>query len=135
VVALRENGFTHLLAIAKHRGIAKFELVGATVGSGQVQGLGFYVDTELPTKRSDTRESGRGFIAPYAYIRIFLIDLKSLEILGDRTITAATARSAARNESGLAPWDAVTPEEKVSMLEALLRKHVSEAVPLLFQRR
>ncbi len=135
VTALRENGFTHLLAITKHRGTARLQLAGETVGGGHLQGIGFYIDNEFWTTRSDTGEMGKGFIAPYAYIRLLLINVESLEIQGDKAITASAVRSSARNKAGFDPWGAMTAEEKVSMLQSLLKQHVSAAVPMLFAQK
>lgn len=131
VAALRASDFTHLLAVTKHRGLARLQLADRSVGSGHLAGLGFYIDNDFRTTRSDTGESARGFIAPYAYIRLLLIDLRNLEIRGDQTVTASIARSAARNQTGFDPWGAMTAEEKVSMLQSLLKQHVAQAVPLL----
>ena len=135
VTALRENGFTHLLAITKHRGTARLQLADETVGGGYLQGIGFYVDNELGTYRTDTGEMGKGFIAAYAYLRLLLINVDSLEIQGDKTVTASAARSTVDNKTGFDPWGAMTAEEKVSTLQRLLQEHVSAAVPLLFAQK
>jgi len=135
VTALRESGFTHLLAITKHRGAARLQLADVTVGSGNLQGIGFYVDNDLGTYRTDTGAMGRGFIAPYAYLRLLLINVDSLEIQGDKTVTASAARSSVDNKTGFDPWGAMTAEEKVSMLQSLLKEHVAAAVPLLFAQK
>jgi hypothetical protein len=135
VAALRENGFTHLLAIAKHRGAARLQLADETVGGGYLQGIGFYIDNELATYRTDTGEMGKGFIAAYAYLRRLLINVETFEIQGDKTVTASAARSVVDNKTGFDPWGAMTAEEKVSTLQSLLREHVAAAVPLLFRQK
>jgi hypothetical protein len=135
VAALKDNGFSHLFAITKYRGAAKLQMSDATVGSGQLQGLGFYIDNDFETKRGDTGATARGFIAPYAYIKLLLIDLKTLDVQGEKVITTSAVRSAARNETGLSPWGAMSSEEKVEMLQALMRDGITEAVPLVFQKK
>jgi hypothetical protein len=131
VVALRDAGFTHLLVVAKHRAPARLQMVGSSVGSGHLSGLGFYVDSTYSTMRTDTLESAKGFIAPYVYIRLGLVDLASLQQVRERTITEGIVRSAARNKEGLDAWGAMTAEEKVAMLQDLLRNGLQDAVPLL----
>jgi hypothetical protein len=76
-VALRDAGFTHLLVIAKQRAPARLKFVGGSVGSGHLQGIGFYIDNSLSAERIDTQESARGIIAPYVYIKLALVDLTS----------------------------------------------------------
>lgn len=134
VAALRTEGFTHLLAVTKHRGLARLELADGAVGSGHLEGIGFYVDHDFETTRVGTAESSVGFIAPYAYLRLLLIRLDTLEVQGDRTVTASVVRVAERSTSGLDPWDALSAEAKASMLLDLLQRHVTETVPLLFRR-
>jgi hypothetical protein len=131
VGALRDAGFTHLLVVTKHRAPARLQMAGSSIGSGHLSGLGFYVDPTYTTMRMDTLESAKGFIAPYVYVRLALVDLASLQQVRERSITEGIVRSAARNPEGFDAWGAMKAEEKVSMLQDLLRYHVQEAVPLL----
>lgn len=135
VASLKEQGFTHLLTITKLRAPARLQLSGNTVGSGKLQGIGFYIDNDYRTARSDTRETGKGFMAPYVYIKLTLVDLGSLQSRGEELITASVTRSAARNEGGLSPWGAMTSEQKVDMLKSLIKERISDAMPLLLRPR
>ena len=135
VASLRQSGFSHLLLISKNRGLAHLQLKGVAVGSGHLRGIGFYIDHDLRVKRSDTGESAHGFIAPYVYIRLTLVDLATLETRAEQAISASDTRSAARNENGFDPWGAMTPEQKVTALKFLIEKHVSAAVPLLVRAK
>lgn len=131
VSSLRQSGFSHLLLISKHLGLARLKLKDIAVGSGHLRGIGFYIDHDLRTKRSDTNEAAHGFIAAYVYIRLTLVDLSTLEVRGEQTISASSTWSAARNENGFDPWGAMTPEQKVASLKRLIEKNVSASVPLL----
>ncbi len=131
VTALRQSDFTHLLAVVKHRAPARLQLAGVTVGSGHLRGLGFYIDNDLPTKNRDTGKTGQGFVAPYVFIRLVLVDLGSLEIRGEQPITASMSRSASDNETGLDPWGSMTADEKVSALQSLIQERIAAAVPEL----
>lgn len=132
VGALRREGFTHLLMIVKHRGLAHLQLVGQTVGSGQLQGLGFYVDNDLRVYREDTHETARGFMAPYVYVRLWLVDVASSQVVGEKTITASAARA---NYAGLSPWGAMSSEAKIALLTDLVRESVGSAAASLLQSR
>lgn len=133
VTALRDAGFTHLLAIAKHRAAARLRLATASIGSGYLQGLGFYIDNAYKTQRLDTQEEGTGFVAPYVYIKLALVDLTSLQQTQEQLIADGVVRSAARNKEGFDAWGASTAEEKVSWLQDIIRANVSQATPLLFK--
>lgn len=131
--ALRDAGFTHLLVITKHRGAARLKFASSSVGSGYLQGIGFYIDNSLNTIRLDTQEKSRGMIAPYVYIKLALVDLASLQQVREQVIMDSTTRSAAGHKEALDAWSAVTAEEKVSLLQELIRENVSAATPLLFK--
>jgi len=128
VAALKREGFTHLLVIVKHRGLAHLQLAGQTVGSGQLQGLGFYIDNELPVQSAETHETGRGFLAPYVYVRLWLVDLASLRAIREKTVTASTTRA---NYVGLSPWEAMSSEAKVALLTDMVSRSVEAAMSSL----
>ena len=132
-VALRDAGFTHLLVITKQRAQARLKFASSSVGSGYLEGIGFYIDNSLNTIRVDTQEKSRGMIAPYVYIKLALVDLASLQQIREQVINDSTTRSAAGHAEALDAWGAVTPEEKVSLLQELIRENVSAAIPLLFK--
>jgi hypothetical protein len=121
---------THLVLASKYRHEAHLSLADGYIGSGQLEGLGFYVDRTYRTKRADTGERGVGFLAPFAYFRLTLIDLGTGQVLRDIPVFASTTRSASRGESGEA-WDAMSANDKVRILEALLRQETAREVPRL----
>ncbi len=133
LVALRGQGFDHLLAITKLRAPAHLRLYGQTVGSGQLQGLGFYIDPFLRLKNVDTGEFADGFIAPYAYFRLTLIDTNSGAVRGEEAVTASTVRTTAGTPA-LAIWDAMTPQAKADALRYFVDRSTREAVKRLLPR-
>lgn len=129
--ALKGVSATHLLLFTKLRAEARLQIQGSKVGSGHLEGLGYYVDRYLPLRRSDTGERGVGFLAPYAYFQISLIELSTSTILGRQLVTASTTFSAARNKEGLSPWDSLSASQKVTALDEMIKREVANAVPLL----
>ena len=121
---------THLILASKYRHDAMLQMADGKVGSGKLEGIGFYVDRTMRTVSGDTREEAYGFLAPYAYFRLSLIDLGSGRVLRDVPIYASMAQSAARSDTGNA-WDAMTPQAKANALEALIRQETARAVPEL----
>jgi len=126
---LADVGASHLLLLTKHRGPARLRLTFGSVGEGQLRGLGFYLDHTLRVRRSDTSEVGRGLLAVFAYVRLSLVDARSLRVIRSDVEVASSTFSAARNESGLDPWEALSPQQKVEELKRLLRKELLQMLP------
>jgi hypothetical protein len=127
---LRGAHATHLVLASKYRHDAALQMYSGKVGSGKLEGLGFYVDRAMRTRIVETGESGVGFVAPFTYFRLTLIDLRTGQVVKDVPIFASDSRSAARSTSGEA-WDAMTPESKARALEQLLRQETFRAMPEL----
>ena len=133
--SLRSAGATHLVLVTKHRAETR---VGArsggsgsmSLGSGYLEGLGFYIDRQLSTKRGDSGERGRGFLAPYVYVKISLIDLASSTMAREEVVTASRMISAARSADG-DPWGAMTATQKAEVLRRLIDGEMHRAIPLL----
>lgn len=127
--SLRKSGATHLFLLTKHRAEARLGK-DWTAGSGYLEGLGFYIDRQLVTQRNQTGEEGYGFLAPYVYIKVSLIDLASSTIVGEEAIAASRAVSLPRSQSRN-PWEALTPEQKATALRELIESEVDRVVPQL----
>jgi hypothetical protein len=129
--ALQASGASHLLLLTKHRSLTMLKLRHSSTGSGHLEGLGFYIDRSLRTKRADTGQPATGFLAPYAYFQVALVDLATWDILKLETVLASSTVSAARVEDGVDPWDALSASDKVSALQKLIRNETARVVPLL----
>ena len=127
---MREGEATHLIVVTKYRHEAALKFSEGHVGSGFLEGVGFYIDSAKMTNRSDTGERGRGFLAPFAYFRISLIDLAGGRVIKEERVIASIARSAARSESG-SPWEALSAEDKVRVLQGLMRRETTRVIPAL----
>lgn len=120
---------THLLLVTRYRHDAVLRFQHSSVGSGKLSGLGYYVDKTTRTLRADTQERGVGFIAPFAYFRVSLVDMRNLKVLREDTGLASTTRSSARAPGGVDPWLALSDTDKVGMLEFLLQRELARIVP------
>jgi len=100
-------------------------------GASADEGLGFYIDRELRIKRADTGELGQGVLAPFAYFKVWLIDLASGERVHEQAITASSTASVARNKNSLDPWDTLDAAQKVLALRRLIRSELDKALPKL----
>ena len=133
---LPATGATRLILVAKARHAAQIQvpkLGDSRVGSGNLEGLGYYIDPSLVAVSrgiATIPDTDSGFLAPFAYFTVALVDLESGKVLGERSVYASTAIAEAES-STLSPWDALTPEKKVSIVEDLVRREVAQAVPAL----
>jgi len=136
VDALRKQGFTHLLTVTRYRAINGVrDSNGVLLGTGQLEGMGFYIDPSVAMQRAGTSESVPGIIAPYLYVELRLVDLNTVEVRGAKPITATSTVAAAHNPAGTDAWGALTAEEKMTALQRLIRANVTEAAQQLFQSR
>ena len=134
LASLRKTGATHLILISKYRGEALLKARHTEMGSGTLEGLGFYLDYRKKMRRADTGEVGRGFIAPYAYYRVSLIDLATLKVLKHHEVRAGKTVSVAHNEGGFDPWEALSGEQKLNMLLHFIRAETPPAVAEVTQQ-
>jgi hypothetical protein len=132
--AARRTKATHLLLISKRRGEAKLQLVQTTTGTGRLEGLGFYLDHQMNTVNAETKEVATGFIAPYVYADVSLVDLTTLDIVKSVPVTAATGFFASRALGGIGPWDAITPNRKIEMIRTMVTREVGAATAEVLKR-
>jgi hypothetical protein len=129
--ALEAMRATHLLLLTKHRAPSRFKTGGSSQATCDIEGFGFCVDRSQPVKRRDTGERGLGFLAPFAYFRLSLIELSSSNVIASQVATAGMVLSAARNKKVVDPWDVLDAREKSIVLERMIRAEVSRLVPRL----
>ena len=127
---LAGTGATHLILLTKVREEARMRLYNDIVGSGMIEGVGFYIDPVRRMKLIQTGESATGFIAAFAYFQLGLIDLgrgeivKEERVLGSKTTTVPNAKAAD-------VWGAISAQNKMRMLQNLVRDETLAAVPRL----
>ena len=89
---LAQSKATHLILITKHRADASFPIATGTVGAGRVSGIGFYVDGAQRLINVDTGHTGLGFVSPYAYLKLELIDVSPAQNPAAGRVHAVRAR-------------------------------------------
>ena len=135
VNALKHSGATRAIVLTKYRGEARLAARHRHLGSGKLVGLGFHVDRQHRLTRSDTREVGVGFLAPFVYLRLSLIDVTTLAILREEIVMATTTFSAARSQDKSNPWVVLTPAQKVDSINSMTARELSRAIPVLVGNR
>ena len=133
---VEKTGATHLVLITKHRHRAMLRLRDGHVGTGYLEGVGFYVDHGSMARGVDTNEAEAGFIAPFTYMMISLVDLKSGQVVSQQHVigsNAAAPRPWERNVGNA--WHRLNDEEKVARLTEVIRDEAARAVPVVVANR
>jgi hypothetical protein len=127
---------THLVLVTKHRHRAMLRLRDGHVGSGFLTGLGFYVDHGSPTKGSsvDMSDSERGFIAPYTYFNVALIEIATGRIVAERYVVGSNAHVVESGTIGNA-WKSLSDEAKDAQLTSLIKEEAARVVPLVLAQK
>jgi hypothetical protein len=128
-IMLQNQNATHLVLITKHRSEAKLRFAHEYRGSGKIEGVGFYLDATLPTRRSDTYARGAGFLAPFAYIKVMLVDANTMTVIREQSTDESTTLSTARAEGSLRPVDVLTGAQKVAVLQEMIGKAITRVMP------
>ncbi|MGZ9080518.1 MAG: hypothetical protein ACXW2A_19535, partial [Burkholderiales bacterium] len=93
----------------------------------------FYLDPGMIVTNRETGIRTEGFIGPYAYFVVSLVELPSGRVVGRSVVTQTTSASSAFQAS-FTPWTALTADQKVNMLDGLIRAGVQRAVPEVLKR-
>ena len=127
--SLKGQNATHLVLITKHRGDALLRLANQYEGSGKIEGVGLYMDASILTQRSDTHAVGHGFLAFFAYIKVTLVDVKTMTVIREKNVEESTTESTARAEGSLRPADVYTGAQKAAALQIMIRRAIARAMP------
>ena len=126
---LRGSGATHLILLTKLRHEARVQQVKDTIlGSGMLEGLGFYVDTGRAMPNAPQGQAVTGVLGPFAYFKLELIDLAKGDVV--RTEQVVASRTFTNSESGNA-WTALSNREKIEVLQDIIRRETTNAIPNL----
>jgi hypothetical protein len=125
---LVKAGATHLIIVTKWRGEATFRLINDSVGGGKIMGLGFYVDDITRTKLLSTGERTLGFIAPFAYMKVSLLDAATLKVSASKVAATSSFWTPAETKDAASAWEIMTAKEKSQALERVIRQAVSKAM-------
>jgi len=121
----------YLVVISKYRSDAHLRTANGAIGSGKLSGLGFYLDSFKRMRSTNTGERGRGLVAPFAYVMVSLVDLRTGAVVRSQDSAETTTRANVGSQATLDPWDALTAEQKVRILDNLVRRAVLRAASQL----
>lgn len=132
--ALQERKSTHLLLFSRYRAEADIRFNNGTENTGPLEGLGYYIDMEMPVRQLDKKEQVFGYLAAYTHFRATLIDVANERVLKSLVTRATRINTAAGNDAKEQhPWQALSAGEKMAQLRDLTQREVARMVPELLK--
>lgn len=129
------TGVTHLLLVTKLRHRAMLRIADGYVGTGFLEGVGFYVDQGSMVRDIDLNEAESGFIAPYSYLMISLVELSSGRVIAQERMLGSRAATTPRERNVGYAWHRLSDQEKVTRLTEVIRDEMARAVPVVLAAR
>lgn len=126
--AYRQNA-DWLIVLTKFRDEASLRLLEKSTGAGKLTGLGFYVDTQIWITDSETRQTARGLLAPYAYFKLFVIEVSTGNVKYSRGLTPTSTYSFATSPD-LDIWNSIPDNRKIPTLLGLIRSELDRVLNL-----
>ena len=135
LTALKNQNASHLFLLTKRRDDASAQFAkGNSDGKGRLEGLGFYLDGSVATKVLETGDGGRGFIAPFVYIDIALIEVATSKVLRKEKVVATKPVSSGQAVKDVgSPWDALSSADKVRIINTIIQQEITRVVPELLK--
>ena len=124
----KDKKVTHAIIVTKlqYEGVPAVQK--AFVGGGTLEGVGFFVGREAAPPGMDPSAPGPGFLAPFAYFRVSLVDLATGQVVREEKGLASTMLSATATDTGN-PWDTLSGQQKLETLIELVRKELAIVMP------
>jgi hypothetical protein len=116
-----------LLVLTKYRDDARLTFEGVKLGQGKLVGMGFFVDTSKRVRNANTLETASGYLAPYAYFKLHVIDVVSGDIIYSHGLTTSTTYSVTQ-KGDFDVWNAVPAERKVPVLLSLVQLEIERVL-------
>ncbi|MBC8023811.1 MAG: hypothetical protein H7Y14_11865 [Burkholderiales bacterium] len=126
------SGATHLVLFTKARREARMQLDNIALGTGTVEGVGFYVDPVTEVLVRERQQNATGFVAAFAYFDVALVDLGKGAIVAEQRVVASRTM-AAPNSVATEVWSGISGAEKLRMLQGILRQEVARTLPALLK--
>jgi hypothetical protein len=126
------TGATHVVLFTKARREARMQLSNQSLGTGMVEGVGFYVDPYTEVLLVEQLQSGTGFVAAFGYFDAALVDLSKGAIVAEQRVTASRA-AATSNAVATDVWSGISGAQKMRMLQDIIRTEVARTIPELLK--
>lgn len=123
--AAASAGLTHLVLVTKlrHRGDVPLDANEAPV---MLQGLGYYVDPAVKTGNRDAPVAG--YLAPFAYFRVWIVDVARQRITGYRDVADISPMAPRPSSTAQELWESLSSGEKVRTMHSIVKEGAQSAV-------
>ncbi|SFU35039.1 hypothetical protein [Pseudoduganella namucuonensis] len=129
---LTNRAVTHLVLVTKARAEADIWISDIPVSTGRIEGLGYYMNNSIRIRNTETGGHGTGILAPFAYVKVRLIDAATLNVV-DEVVQKKASPVGNHTGESRASWDVLTSAQKIDYLNSRLKEAVAEAVPRLIK--
>jgi hypothetical protein len=132
--ALAAEKATHMILVTKFRHLLDPELAQVITSEIKLEGFGFIVDTQTNTRIVDTAVVNRGYVAPYIYVKIAVVEVATGKLIGSERVTTSTSvgSSEVKQTDGML-WDVITGQEKTEVLVQLIQSEMMRVIPLILK--
>lgn len=132
--AIEQQRMSHVLLVTRARDDVKLPSDdGHSLGRGQVDGIGFYVDPAFQYRNTATGVVSNGVLGAYTLVDLQLMDVKSAEIVRSQRIGEQLLVADTENRAEVDPWAYLTPGQKVDLLRKMLERNLRRLLPLLLK--
>ena len=131
--AAEQVGAQRLIVVLPARGDLRMTVSQGALGRGRAGGIGLYLDQHTRLSRADDREAADGFLGVFANFRVTVIEAPGGRVLADDVVTSGRAYSAARSTT-TDLMNVLTGEQKVQVIESLLRTEIARVLPPLLAK-
>lgn len=125
--AVRQSGAATLLLVTRSRQEPGLAAALPARITATLEGPGFVLDQRPSGQIGFDGQGGLPVLAPFISIRVALVDLNDLKLKREQSIAVATRLPVPR-DAAANPWAALTPEQRVKALEALIEAELPRAV-------
>jgi hypothetical protein len=128
----KDKKVTHAILITKmsYEGIP--DIQKPFVGNRTLEGVGFFVGRTPAPTGADPMSAGPGFLSPFAYFLVSVVDLRTGQTLREERGLASDSISATNTDTGN-PWDALNGQQKINKLIDLVSRELAIVMPKVLQ--
>lgn len=119
---------THAILITKLEYEGVPALQKPFVGGNLLEGVGFFLGREAPPEGADPSSAGPGFLVPYAYFKLTLVELATGKVVREEKGMASSMLSATGTDTGN-PWDTLNGGQKLQTLIDLVKRELEIQMP------
>ncbi len=120
-----------LIVLTKHREDARIDYNGQTKGSGKLTGLGFYLDGSSEMKDEKTLAITNGFLGPFTYFKLHVIDVNTGDVLYSQGLTSGKAYTVNEKET-FGVWNAIPDDKKIPVLLEMIKAQLDRELASRF---